>query len=53
MDDMIVKSKHGERHAKKLEKVFAVFWENGMRLNPNKCAFEVKSGKFLGHMITH
>ena len=24
-----------------------------MRLNPSKCAFGVKSGKFMGYMITH
>ena len=24
-----------------------------MRLNPNKCAFGVSSGKFLGFMVSH
>ena len=24
-----------------------------MRLNPNKCAFRVSSGKFLGFMVSH
>lgn len=24
-----------------------------MKLNPNKCAFGVTSGKFLGFMVTH
>ena len=24
-----------------------------MKLNPNKCAFEVSSGKFLGFMVSH
>ena len=53
MDDMIVKSKQSESHASQLEKVFAVFGKNNMRLNLNKCAFEVKSRKFLGYMISH
>ena len=44
VDDMIVKSKQGELHAGQLEKVFAVFRKNNMRLNPDKCAFGVKSG---------
>ncbi|XP_052189925.1 uncharacterized protein LOC127799739 [Diospyros lotus] len=53
VDDMIVKSKQGESHARQLEKVFTVFRKNNMRLNPDKCAFGVKSEKFLGYMITH
>lgn len=53
VDDMIVKGKQGESHALQLEKVLAVFQENNMRLNPGKCAFGVKSEKFLGYMITH
>ena len=24
-----------------------------MKLNPNKCAFEVSLGKFLGFMVSH
>ncbi|XP_052209212.1 uncharacterized protein LOC127812729 [Diospyros lotus] len=53
VDDMIVKSRQGESHASQLEKVFAIFRKNNMRLNPDKCTFGVKSGKFLGYMITH
>jgi len=53
VDDMIVKRKQGESHARQLEKVFAVFRKNNMGLNPNKCAFGVKSGMFLGYLITH
>ena len=53
VDDMIVKSKQGESHAGQLEKVLAVFRRNNMRLNPDKCAFGVKSEKFMGYMITH
>ncbi|XP_052189984.1 uncharacterized protein LOC127799805 [Diospyros lotus] len=53
VDDMIVKSRQGESHSSQLEKVFAIFRKNNMRLNPDKCTFGVKSGKFLGYMITH
>ena len=53
VDDIIVKSKQGESHAGQLEKVLAIFRRNNMHMNPDKCAFGVKSGKFLGYIITH
>ena len=52
MDNIIMKSRQGELHAK-IEKVFVVFKENNMCLNLDNCAIGVKSGKFLGYMITH
>jgi len=53
IDDMIIKTKHGEPHTEKLAKAFAVLQENKIYLNPNKCVFGVRLGKFLGYMITH
>ncbi|XP_039146852.1 uncharacterized protein LOC120284115 [Dioscorea cayenensis subsp. rotundata] len=52
IDDMIVKSKVGESHTKKLNQVFDVLRKYDMRLNPNKCTFRVQSEKFLSYTIT-
>lgn len=52
VDDMVVKSTIAEAHTADLKEVFEVLKKNNMRLNPKKCVFEVKAGKFLGFMIT-
>ncbi|KAM1590462.1 hypothetical protein EV1_034167 [Malus domestica] len=52
VDDMLVKSKHANQHITNQSKTFTILKRNRMRLNPNKCAFGVGSGKFLGFMIS-
>ena len=52
VDDLIVKSKDPEDHIKDLEENFYTLRRYGMRLNPTKCAFGIKSGKVLGYMVT-
>ncbi|KAM2101861.1 hypothetical protein ACFX1T_000196 [Malus domestica] len=52
VDNMLVKSKHADRHITNLSKTFTILKRYRMRLNPNKCAFGVGSGKFLGFMIS-
>ena len=52
MDDLIIKSIREEDHPNDLKEVFGIFRENGMKLNPNKCAFRIKAGKFLGFMVS-
>ncbi|KAM2479646.1 hypothetical protein TB2_003286 [Malus domestica] len=52
VDDMLVKSKHADQHITNLSKTFTILKRYQMRLNPNKCAFDVGSGKFLGFMIS-
>ncbi|KAM1118524.1 hypothetical protein ACFX1X_043275 [Malus domestica] len=52
VDDMLVKSKHAEQHITNLSETFTILKRYQMRLNPNKCAFGVGSGKFLGFMIS-
>ncbi|KAM2888911.1 hypothetical protein FF1_012570 [Malus domestica] len=52
IDDMLVKSKHADQHITNLSKTFTIIKRYRMRLNPNKCAFGVGSGKFLGFMIS-
>ncbi|XP_012856903.1 PREDICTED: uncharacterized protein LOC105976155 [Erythranthe guttata] len=52
IDDMLVKSTKAENHLKDLEECFAILREYKMKLNPSKCSFGVKGGKFLGYMIS-
>jgi len=53
IDDMVVKSKEEGKHLGDLEEVFARIREYNIRLNPEKCVFGVKGGKFLGFMLTN
>ncbi|KAM1914595.1 hypothetical protein ACFX14_002370 [Malus domestica] len=52
VDDMLVKSKHADQHITNLSETFTISNRYRMRLNPNKCAFGIGSGKFLGFMIS-
>ncbi|KAM2311487.1 hypothetical protein ACFXTH_022018 [Malus domestica] len=52
VDDMLVKSKHADQHIANLFETFTILKRYRMRLNPNKYAFGVGSGKFLGFMIS-
>ena len=53
VDDNIVKSQGIEQHAKDLEKILDTLDKYKIKLNPDKCVFRVKAGKFLGFMISH
>ena len=53
VDDMLVKSQDEGKHLDDLQETFNTLKQYNMRLNPNKCAFRVSSGKFLGFMISH
>ncbi|KAM1198543.1 hypothetical protein ACFX2G_010085 [Malus domestica] len=52
VDDMLVKSKHADQHITNLYETFTILKRYRMRLNPNKCAFGISSGKFLSFMIS-
>ncbi|KAL0420630.1 UNVERIFIED_CONTAM: Pro-Pol polyprotein [Sesamum latifolium] len=52
VDDMLVKSKKARDHAKDLEETFSVLRKYKLKLNPGKCAFGVRGGRFLGFMVT-
>ncbi|KAM2478827.1 hypothetical protein PS1_002628 [Malus domestica] len=52
VDDMLVKSKRADQHITNLYETFTILKRYRMRLNPNKCAFGVGFGKFLGFMIS-
>ena len=52
VDDMLVKSMHEEDHLDDLRETFDTLRSFNMKLNPNKCAFEITAGKFLGYMVS-
>ncbi|XP_021732042.1 uncharacterized protein LOC110698832 [Chenopodium quinoa] len=52
VDDSIVKSIDEKDHFTDLAETFATLRKHNMKLNPKKCVFGVKSGKFLGFMVS-
>ena len=50
-DDMLVKSLNEERHLDDLQETFDTLRRHQMKLIPNKRAFGVLLGKFLGFMV--
>jgi hypothetical protein len=52
VDDIIVKSTKQENHVADLQETFANFRQAGLKLNPEKCVFRVKKGKFLGCLVS-
>ena len=48
MDDILVKSIWEDDHLNDLQKTFNTLRSYNVKLNPNKCAFGVTIGKFLG-----
>jgi len=52
IDDLVVKSKKVEDHLKDLEEAFDILDEYNMKLKTSKCHFGMRSGKFLGYMVT-
>ena len=53
VDDMLVKSQDEGKHLDDLQETFDTLRQYNMKLNPNKCTFEVSSGKFLGFIVSH
>ena len=53
IDDMVVKSKMVSEHLGDLRVIFEILRKYKLHLNASKCSFGVKSGKFLGYMVTH
>ncbi|XP_075499328.1 uncharacterized protein LOC142537719 [Primulina tabacum] len=52
VDDILSKSREGASFITDLEETFATLMHYGIKLNPAKCIFGVKSGKFLGFIVT-
>jgi hypothetical protein len=52
VDDIIVKRTKQSNHVADLQESFANFRRAGLKLNPDKCVFRVKKGKFLGCLVS-
>jgi hypothetical protein len=53
VDDIVVASKNKEEHLADLTETFANMRDARLRLNPEKCVFEVRQGKILGYLVSH
>ena len=53
IDDMVVKSKVVFEHMGDLGNIFEILRKHKLCFNASKCSFGVRSGKFLGYMVTH
>ena len=53
IDDMLEKSVRAELHIAHMAELFQVLKNYNMKLNPNKYAFGVSAGKFLGFMVNN
>jgi hypothetical protein len=53
VDDVVVKTRNSDTLITDLEETFASLREYRWKLNPNKCVFDVLSGKLLGFIISH
>ncbi|XP_073119968.1 uncharacterized protein [Henckelia pumila] len=52
VDDILVKSQDDAGLMTDLGETFATLRSYGIKLNPEKCVFGVRGGKFLGYMVT-
>ena len=52
VNDMLVKSRREEDHLDDLRETFNTLHSYNIKLNPDKCAFGVMVGKFLGFMVS-
>jgi len=52
VDDMFVKNMTFQQHILDLKEVFVVLNQYQMKLNPSKCVFAIKGGKFLGFLVS-
>nr|XP_016484547.1 PREDICTED: uncharacterized protein LOC107805081 [Nicotiana tabacum] len=50
---MVVKSQQAGDHIQHLSDTFQILHKFNMKLNPEKCAFGVSSGKFLGFFVSN
>ncbi|XP_073152949.1 uncharacterized protein [Henckelia pumila] len=52
IDDMLIKSVIALKHVEDIKECFEILRKYKMKLNPEKCAFGVRGGKFLGYMVS-
>jgi hypothetical protein len=51
IDDVVIKSLDHESHLADVRKTLECTRKHGLKMNPNKCAFGVSAGEFLGEMF--
>ena len=51
IDDVVIKSGDFTKHLADLRKVLECTRKHDLKMNPNKCAFGVSAGQFLGFMV--
>ena len=51
IDDVVVKSKGYKEHLADLWETLECTRKHGLKINPNKCAFGLSAGQFLGFMV--
>jgi hypothetical protein len=51
IDDVVVKSGDITKHLADLRKILECTRKHRLKMNPNKCAFGVSAGQFLGFMV--
>ena len=52
VDDIVVKSDNKETHIQDLQETFKNLRKSGLKLNPDKCIFDIKKGKLLGYLVS-
>jgi hypothetical protein len=51
IDDVVIKSLDQESHLNDVRKTLEYTRKHGLKMNPNKCAFGVSAGEFLGFLV--
>jgi hypothetical protein len=51
IDDVVIKSLDHESHLDDVSKTLGCTRKHGLKMNPNKCAFGVSAGEFLGFLV--
>jgi hypothetical protein len=51
IDDVVIKSLNHESHLDDVRKTLECTRKHGLKMNPNKCAFGVSAGEFLGFLV--
>jgi hypothetical protein len=51
IDDVVIKSLSHDTHLEDVKRTLECTWKHGLKMNPNKCAFWVSAGEFLGFLV--
>jgi len=49
---MVVTSEEKDQHIANLKELLRTITKYNLKINPNRCVFGVKAGKFLGFLLT-